>query len=298
MGLRIREQRTPRADLKLCVHRVPPPLDPLGVRRDAERRGLGSAVAALACASRSSGFTTSAQGVTTVTIPVDGDTTPTGTGNWTADLGCQPGSCANVYPVKVTLTDSGTGAGSGAQLITYLVYDDPSSTSQPLRLALGGAAGAGPGHGRGAGRVPAVRPGRRPPRALVGVIEGRAAVPVTLAPDPATARPPGRPGPTTRRGAWPRCRGPRPARPCPGPFVPVDAGALVARGLPGELTAPAAPRGARCSPARARGPRHQGDVGGARRVSTRPPSTNSPPTTGIWSCPPELGVGTDRARSR
>ncbi len=133
MGLRIRSS-APRGDLKLSFTVYHPLTTRSGFDETLSGRDLGS-VTARSPSIPLTGFSTTAQGVTTVTIPVDGDTTPTGTGNWTADLGCQLGSCANVYPVKVTLTDSGSGT-SGAQLITYLVYDDPASTSAPLRLAL------------------------------------------------------------------------------------------------------------------------------------------------------------------
>jgi hypothetical protein len=187
MGLRIGSS-APRAALSLSFTVYKALSTRSAFDETLDGRGLGN-VDAQSPSIPLSAFTTDAQGVTHVTIPVDGDTTPTGTGNWTADLGCPMGSCADVYPVKVTLTDSapsGSGGG-GAQLVTYLVYDDPSSTSQPLRVALVVPVGLAPPGAGSDGHVAA------PSAAQVAGLEGLLGafgqsppVPVTLEPDPAT----------------------------------------------------------------------------------------------------------------
>lgn len=173
-----------------------------------------------------------ASGTVDLTVPVDGDTTPATAGAWTADLGCVSGSCAGVYPVKVALVDTGpsgsppTGA---APLVTYLVYDDPSPTSQPLRLGLVvplGLASAGtPSTAAVAGLD-----------ALAGAVAGAGDVALTLAPDPATLETlaTGRHGHTVASIA---ALSSSPARQTLSQsFVPVDASALVGAGLAGELT--------------------------------------------------------------
>jgi hypothetical protein len=235
LGLRIRS-RAPRADLSLTVTVYDHLTSRSGFTETLSGRGLGGVTArspALALTS----LTTDAQGVTTLTIPVVGDTTPPGGGDWTADLGCAPGSCADVYPVKVTLTDSAPNAG-GAQLVTYLVYDDPSSTSQPLRVALVAPLGLAPPAADATGKV-------HPPRAgavaaldsLVGAIGAAPAVPMTLAPDPATLEylvGAGHAHQVDAVGALSTS----PARQTLSQsFVPVDPTALADAGLPDETTA-------------------------------------------------------------
>jgi hypothetical protein len=185
-------------------------------------------------------FTTNAQGVTQVTIPVDGDTTPTATGNWTADLGCQPGSCANVYPIKVTLTDSAaSGPGSdGAQLVTYLVYDDPSSSSQLLRFALVVPLGLTPAPADSHGLISAPSASSVSDlEALLGAIEASPAVPITLAPDPATLEKLDGAGRSHTVAEVAALSSSSSHQTLSGSFVPVDAGALVGSGLSGELGA-------------------------------------------------------------
>src|ERR1019366_367643 len=197
-------------------------------------RSLGS-VAAQSPDIALSGFNTDGQGVTHVTIPVDGDTTPTGTGNWTANLGCRVGSCANVYPVKVTLSDS---SGSGAQVITYLVYDDPSSTSEPLRVALVVPLGLAPPTADNRGRVPAPTPVALSTfEGLLGAVAGSPVVPVTLAPDAATLDQLAVTGHGHAVSEVAGLSGSSTRQTLAGSFVPVDAGALVGAGLPGELAA-------------------------------------------------------------
>jgi len=200
-------------------------------------RDLGS-VLAQSPAIALSGFETDAQGVTHVTIPVDGDTTPTGTGNWTADLGCQPGSCANVYPVKVTLGDSAPSGSAGAQLVTYLVYNDPSSTSQSLRLALVVPIGLAPPVAGRSGHVPIPSTGAISHlEGLLGALGGSPVVPVTLAPDAATLGHLATSGHTHTVAEVATLSGSPARQTLSGSYVPVDGGALVGAGLPGELDA-------------------------------------------------------------
>jgi hypothetical protein len=187
-----------------------------------------------------------ASGVTRVTIAVRGDGAPgpAGAGNWTAELGCRPGSCANVYPVKVTLTDSAatgstTGAGTeGAQLVTYLVYEDPSPASQPLRFALVVPLGLAPPTADRHGQVaPASASAVTSLEGLVGALGASPSVPVTLAPDPATLEHLA----TTGRGrivSEAATLSTSPTRQTLSQsFVPVDAAGLVDAGLAGELSA-------------------------------------------------------------
>ena len=238
MGLSIRSS-APRGALKLSFTVYHPLTTRSGFDETLSGRSLGS-VTARSPSIALTGFSTTAQGVTTVTIPVDGDTTPTGTGNWTADLGCQPGSCANVYPVKVTLTDaaassSGTG---GAQLITYLVYNDPSSTSQALRLALVVPLGLAPPTAGRDGRVPASSPAALSTlEGLLGAIGSSPAVPVTLVPDPATLDHLAGSGHAHTVSEVATLSGSSARQTLSGPFVPVGGGALVGGSLAGELTA-------------------------------------------------------------
>ena len=240
MELRI-QSSAPRADLALTFTVY----DPLRTRSAFDEtlsgRGLG-ATTAQSPAIALSAFTTDAQGVTHVTIPVDGDTAATGPGNWTANLGCPPGSCADVYPVKVSLTDtssSGSGSGtSGAQLITYLVYDDPSVTSQPLRLALVVPLGLAPPTADRAGRVPA--PGSSALATLDGLVDAIGAsgsVPVTLVPDPATLEHLAATGRSHTVSEIATLSASPTRETLSGSFVPVDAGALVGAGLGDELNA-------------------------------------------------------------
>ncbi|HLN43794.1 MAG TPA: hypothetical protein VK215_15155 [Acidimicrobiales bacterium] len=235
MGLRI-QSSAPRPDLALSFTVYSPLTTRSAFDETLSGRALGS-VAAQSPAMALTSFGTDAQGVTHVTIPVDGDTTPTGTGNWTAKLGCRPGSCANVYPVKVTLTDS-SATGSAAQLVTYLVYDDPSSTSQPLRFALVVPVGLAPPTAGRDGRVPAPSPGAVATLdGLIGALASSAPVPVTLAPDPATLDRLDATGRGHTVSAVATLSGSPARETLSQSFVPVDAGALVNGGLAGELGA-------------------------------------------------------------
>jgi hypothetical protein len=236
MGLRIRSS-SPRAALKLSFTVYHPLTTRSAFDETLSGRGLGS-VTTQSPAIALTAFSTSAAGVTDVTIPVDGDTTPTGTGNWTADLGCPLGSCANVYPVKVTLTDSGSSGSGGAQLVTYLVYNDPSSTSQPLRLALVVPLGLAPPTAGGDGHVPASSlDAVAGLESLIGAVTGSPTVPVTLAPDAATLDHLAASGHAHTVSEVAAMSGSSVRQTLSGPFVPVDATALVGGGLPQELNA-------------------------------------------------------------
>jgi hypothetical protein len=153
-----------------------------------------------------------------------------------------------VYPVKVTLTDSsgsGSGSGSGAatgartpQLITYLVYNDPSPTSQPLRFAFVVPLGLAPPAADSQGRVPAPSASSLATlEGLLGALGASPSVPVTLVPDPATLgrlADQGRAHIVSEVAALPA---PATRQTLSGSFVPVDAGALVGAGLGDELSA-------------------------------------------------------------
>jgi hypothetical protein len=207
LALRIRSD-APRQDLKLSFTVYEPLRSRSAFAETLNGRGLG-AVAAQSPVLALSALTTDAQGVTHVTIPVVGDTQPAGTGDWTADLRCALGSCANVYPVKVTLTDSpasGSGAGSGpgsgsgtatrgAQLVTYLVYNDPSPTSQPLRFALVVPIGLAPPAADPRGLVPG------PSAASIATLEGLLAA-AESAPSLSVALPAGHACRVGRRSGW------------------------------------------------------------------------------------------------
>ena len=237
LGLRILS-RASRRDLHLSVTVY----SHLTTRSDFDQtlsgRGLGAVVAHSPAIPLSS-LSTDAQGVTGLTIPVNGDPPPTESGNWTADLNCNPGSCADVYPVKVTLgDDSSSPAGAGAQLVTYLVYDDPAAGAGPLRFALVVPLGLAPPVADATGRVRSPAPGTVSAlERLATSLGGGTPVPVTLVPDPATV---------AELGSIGRDRAPdlmselsaSPARQVIAEsYVPVDAAALADAGLGGELDA-------------------------------------------------------------
>ncbi|HUI03158.1 MAG TPA: DUF6049 family protein [Acidimicrobiales bacterium] len=183
-----------------------------------------------------SALSTNAQGVTRLTIPVVGDTMPGTGGDWTADLGCTPGSCADVYPVKVSL--SSTAGAAVAQLVTYLVYDDPSSTSQPLRFAFVVPLGLAPATAGANGRVaPAAPAAVSRLEDLMGEIQAAGAVPLTLIPDPATATRLQGAGDTRAAATLAALSGTAARQTLAQSYVPVNAAALVDAGLAGELAA-------------------------------------------------------------
>ncbi len=237
IGLRI-QSGAPRSALKLTFTVYDPLTTRSGFDETLSGKGLGS-VRAQSPALALSSFSTDAQGVVKVTIPVDGDSVPTGTGNWTADLQCRPGSCADVYPVKVTLTDSAaSGGGSGAQLITYLVYDDPSPGGQPLRLALVVPLGLSPPVADPDGQVPDASPTAVAGlENLVDEVAGSPTVPVTLEPDAATLAHLAATGRAHTVAAVAALSVSSVRQTLEGPYVAVDAGDLVGSGLAGELRA-------------------------------------------------------------
>jgi hypothetical protein len=234
LGLRIRST-APKRDLALTVTVFSHVASRSAFDETLNGRGLGAVVTRSPSLPLTS-LTTDAPGVTTLTIPVVGDTTPDVPGDWTADLHCVPGDCADVYPLKVTLSDSGSGG--GAQLISYLVYDDPASTSQPLRFSLVAPLGLAPptADGRGQRRLPGAAAEARL-SSLVSTISAAPAVPVTLLPDPATLGLLADTG-RSRDVAAVAALSSSPARQTVAQtFVPVDAGALVAAGAGGEVGA-------------------------------------------------------------
>jgi hypothetical protein len=256
LGLRI-TSRAPRSALSLTVSVYHHLTTRSAFTETLGGKGLG-AVLARSPSIPVSSLPTDGQGVTTLTIPVEGDTTPaasTTKGSWLAQLGCAPGSCADVYPVKINLADAALAGASGtqpgtsasgapgsapseAQLVTYLVYDDPSSSSQPLRFALVIPLGlAPPVAGRNGQAAAPNGPALARLDGLLGAIGSSGVVPLTLIPDAATV-------------AWLQSTNhtrtvstldalsDSPARlTLAQSFVPVDATGLVDAGLGAELDA-------------------------------------------------------------
>jgi hypothetical protein len=178
------------------------------------------------------------QGGVDVTVPVQsGDAPATGTGPFTADLYCTAGSCGGVYPLRIQL--SSAGGGSPSSLITYLVYANPPTHTQRLRLAWVLPLSL-PSPGRSAGAAAQAQDSSAV--AALGALELAVAahptVPLTLYPEPATVS-------ALDGSARPRAKtvvaglqalAAQPAHQVlPGPYVPVDAEALVNAGLGGEL---------------------------------------------------------------
>jgi len=238
LGLRI-QSRSSMSALSLTVTVYRPLTTRSAFDETLSGRGLGF-VTAQSPALAVSSLVTDAQGVTGLTVPVVGDAAPTVAGDWTADLDCAPGSCAGVYPVRITLTDSAsTGSVSGTQLVTYLVYDNPASGSQPLRFALVAPVGASPPPTAGAdGKVrdPSTR-SLTGLASLVGAVTGAPAVPVTLVPDPATLAFMADTGRTREVTAVAALSAAAARQTVAQSYVPVDAGALTDAGLADELTA-------------------------------------------------------------
>lgn len=120
-----------------------------------------------------------------LTLPVTaGGVAGAGSGPSTAVLHCQLGSCGGVYPTRLELADTATGAVT-SRLLTYLVYADPPPDTEPLRLAVVVPLVVPPGP---AGAAPALDTSSVEALAgLAGALSGpRASVPLTLAPDPST----------------------------------------------------------------------------------------------------------------
>lgn len=233
LGLRV-TGTAPRAGLHLTVTVYDALTTRSGFTETLSGHGLGGVLAqspALALGT----LATDAQGVTALTIPVAGDSAPPGPGDWTAHLGCRTGGCAGVYPVAVTV--AGAGAGSSAQLVTYLVYDDPSLHAQPLRFALvvplALAAPVAGSRGRptppGAGAVARFD-------GLVGELAGTPAVPLTVEPDPATLQALAAAGHSRSVAAVAALAAEAGHETLSSSFVPVDPTALVDAGLADEVS--------------------------------------------------------------
>ncbi|HXQ74964.1 MAG TPA: DUF6049 family protein [Acidimicrobiales bacterium] len=171
------------------------------------------------------------QGGVDLKVPVTaGGVTGAGTGPFTADLTCQLGSCGGVYPVELKLTDTATGTVT-ARLLTYLVYTDPAGDIEPLRFALVVplALASPPAGPPGATGVPAQSLGGL--IAVESALSGpRASVPLTVIPGPATVEALGGDRSERARTALSSLvsltTDPGRQTLC-GPFVPVDASALV-----------------------------------------------------------------------
>ncbi len=119
-----------------------------------------------------------------LSLPVTaGDVTGAGSGPYTVNLHCDPGSCDRVYPLQLVLTDTATH--STSWLLTYLTYTDPAADIEPLRFALVLPLNLAPSPPDPA---PAVTDSSLASlTSLVEAISGsRAAVPLTIIPSPAT----------------------------------------------------------------------------------------------------------------
>ena len=237
LALRI-TSRMPRADLSLSltVYRR------LTTRSDFDEtlsgRSLGSAVARSPELALTS-LTTDAGGVTRLSVPVEGAGAPSQGGVWTADLGCTPESCAGVYPVKVALSDSASGGSSpAAQLVTYLVYDQPSTSTVPLRVAIVIPLGLAPPVAGSAGTADAPSVGAVSALdGLVSDIAGASAVPLTLVPEPAAVNQLDALERDRTVSALSALSLSSTHQTLASTFVPVDAAGLVDAGLGGELDA-------------------------------------------------------------
>jgi hypothetical protein len=155
---------------------------------------------------------------------------------FSADLGCTAGSCGGVYPVRVSLT---AGSSTKNQLTTALVFEDPPSSTQRLRVALlaplalpATAASAG-------GTLPPTDQGALTSLGdLVGALGAHPEVPVTLLPSPqAMAALAVDPRPRARQvltSVQSLAASPS-HQTVAGPYAAVDAAALVGAALPAEL---------------------------------------------------------------
>jgi hypothetical protein len=165
-----------------------------------------------------------------LSVPVAaGGVAGTGTGPFTVDLQCQVGSCGGVYPVRLALTDTVTDTVT-SRLLTYLAYTDAAADIEPLRFALVVPMALAPGS-PASGAAPAVTPSAlRTLTDVMAALSGtRSTVPVTLAPSPATvaALDASRPARSALAALVALTAGTDRQTLC-GPFVPVDASAVVA----------------------------------------------------------------------
>jgi hypothetical protein len=237
LALRI-TSRMPRTDLSLSLTVYRRLTTRSGFDETLSGHSLGS-VLTRSPALAVSALTTDAGGVTRLSVPVQGAGAPSQGGVWTADLGCAPDSCAGVYPVKVALSDSASDTSSpAAQLITYLVYDQPSTSTVPLRVALVVPLGLPPSVAGGAGTADSPPAGAVSALAgLVSDIAGAPTVPLTLVPEPATVNQLDALKRDRTVGAMSTLSLSSARQTLASTFVPVDATGLVDAGLGGELTA-------------------------------------------------------------
>jgi hypothetical protein len=120
-----------------------------------------------------------------LSMPVSaGGVAGAGTGPFTISLHCPNGACDGVYPVRLELSDAASG--TATRILTYLVYTDPSGDIEPLRFALVIPLDlASSSSSSGAPSVSASSLATL--EAVVGAVSAtRSAVPLTLAPGPAT----------------------------------------------------------------------------------------------------------------
>jgi hypothetical protein len=227
-----------RADLSLSVSIYDKLSDPTEFDETLGGNPVGTVVAGSGGALAVSSLPSDPQGDgVDLSVPVSaGGVAGTGTGPFTADLPYAGGSYDGVYPVRFVLTD--TTSGATARLFTYLVYTDPSADTERLRFALVVPLALGtPDASGGVGRS-----SLDTLTEVMGAIAGaRSTVPLTLVPSPATVvaleggrRPAAK---AALSSLFSLTAEPDLQTLC-GPFVPVNASALVTATLGGasELT--------------------------------------------------------------
>jgi hypothetical protein len=150
------------------------------------------------------------------------------------DLGCEPGGCAGVYPVTLTLERAGAEV---TRLTTFLTYAETTS-SQPLRVAWVASFSSPVASGRGSS--PLSRAGASALAGQAAALAAHPAVPETVALQPSTLQAldavPGT-GPRAVQTLANLSSDPAHHEFLVQPYVPVDANALAAAGLTGELSA-------------------------------------------------------------
>lgn len=178
------------------------------------------------------------QGGVDLVLPVSsGDAASTATGPVGLDLRCAPGACGGVYPLRLQVSSTG---GTRAQLFTYLVFADPPPSTQKLRFALVLPFTAPPSVADPSGHVRPIAPSTVARLDTVTSALSAHDMAVTLAPEPSAltslaAAGRGRAhGVAAAVGALATAPG---HETLAGSYVPVDASALMAAGLGGELGA-------------------------------------------------------------
>lgn len=179
------------------------------------------------------------QGGFDLTIAVSsGDAPAAGTGTLNVDLDCSPGSCGGVYPVRLQLGPDNGPAASG--VFTYLVYAHPPATTEKLRLAWLVGLSLPPSTTAGGAAAPALAAAALDELAdVTGTLASHPDVPLTLAPEPASAVAlAASPQPQARAvlGQLQSLALSAGRQTVAGSYVPVDAAALVSAGLGSELT--------------------------------------------------------------